>query len=157
MGKLQHIQHQIAAINHLIEINNDRIAGYEKILDEKQEYRYSEIFDQNVSESQKGIAELSDLIQDMGGQPSTGTSFGNKVSQTWFDIKSQIKKPDNMSIWGKCIHIEEVVNAAYRKALDDKELIWDDKKVISVLSNHLKLSKMAFDKIKGLYTENLSV
>jgi len=30
MGILQHIEHQISALNDLVKINNDRIAGYEK-------------------------------------------------------------------------------------------------------------------------------
>lgn len=155
MGKLQHIQHQITAINNLIKINNDRIADYENLLEGKQEYKYSKIFDEHVSDSKKNIAELVELIQALGGHPATGTTLSNKVYQTWFDIKTKIRKPDDKSILRNCVHVEEVVNAAYREALDDKELIWDDKRVVSVLSNHLKGLKSALDKIKALYTDDL--
>jgi uncharacterized protein (TIGR02284 family) len=150
MGKLQHIQHQISAINDLIKINHDRISGYEKALEGNEDTAFIPVFTGYADQSKKYAGELEALIHSLGGEPAAGTTLTGKFYRTWLDIKSKVTGKDNKSILSDCEYGEEVINKAYRDALDDKELIWEDKQVVNLLTGHLKGLKLAYENIKAL-------
>jgi uncharacterized protein (TIGR02284 family) len=150
MGTLQHIQHQIGAINDLIKINNDRVAGYQKAAAGTTDEKLQALFDQYIEQSKKYATELRDLIHHLGGDPADGTTFAGKFYRTWMDIKAKITKPGEQAILSDCEYGEDVANKAYRDALDDKELIWQDKHVVSLLDGHLKGLKASHQKIRDL-------
>ena len=54
------------------------------------------------------------------------------------------------SILAACDYGEAVAEKAYRDALDDKELIWQDKLVVSLLTRHLKGLVAAHEHISEL-------
>ena len=66
------------------------------------------------------------------------------------DVKSAFTKQDNLSVLSDCEYGEDVAKGSYRKALDDKELIWEDEKIVGLLTNHLNGLKMAHDAVKAL-------
>ncbi|MCO5936292.1 PA2169 family four-helix-bundle protein [Mucilaginibacter sp. RB4R14] len=150
MGTLQHIQHQIGALNDLIKINNDRVEGYEKAVDGLEDASLKLIFEGYIDQSRGSVNELNDYIHLLGGSPTDGTTLSGKVHHAWIDMKSAFAKKDNYSILSDCEFGEDVAKAAYRKALDDKELIWEDAKVSTLLTNHLNGLKIAHDAIKAL-------
>jgi len=86
----------------------------------------------------------------LGGEPATGTTIAGKFYHTWIDVKAKFTKKDRQSILSDCEYGEDIANAAYRKALDDKELIWKDDKVVTILSHQLKDLKNAHDTVKAL-------
>jgi len=53
MGILQHIEHQISALNDLVKINNDRIAGYEKATDGTEDEDLKILFAEYIEQSKK--------------------------------------------------------------------------------------------------------
>jgi uncharacterized protein (TIGR02284 family) len=150
MGILQHIEHQIGALNDLIKINNDRITGYEKAIEGTPDADLKKLFADYIEDSKKYNAELRDHLHVLGGDPSTGTTLAGKVYHTWIDVKAKFTAKDRLSILADCEYGEDVSNAAYRNALDDKELIWKDDKVVTMLSHQLKGLKAAHDNIKAL-------
>jgi uncharacterized protein (TIGR02284 family) len=150
MGTLQHIQHQIAALNDLIKINNDRIAGYQKAIESAEDISLKTVFEGYADQSKGYVNQLNDYIHVLGGSPADGTTLAGKFYHTWMDVKSAFVKKDNLSILSDCEYGEDVAKGSYRKALDDKELIWEDDKVVSLLTDHLSGLKMAHDAIKAL-------
>jgi uncharacterized protein (TIGR02284 family) len=150
MGTLQHIQHQISALNDLIKINNDRITGYQKALEGIEDVSLKGIFEGYADQSKGYINELNDYIHQLGGLPADGTTLSGKFYHAWMDVKSAFTKKDAYSILSDCEYGEDVAKSAYRKALDDKELIWDDDKVVTLLTSHMNGLKMAHDAIKAL-------
>jgi len=150
MGILQHIEHQISAINDLIKINHDRITGYEKASEGIEDNDLKTTFAEYIEQSKKNIYELTEHLQVLGGEPATGTSIPGKFYHAWIDIKSKLLKKDRQSVLSDCEYGEDVANGAYRKALDDKELIWKDDKVVTLLSHQLKELKSAHDAVKAL-------
>jgi uncharacterized protein (TIGR02284 family) len=138
MGLLQHIQHQISAVNDLIRINNDRVNGYEKALEGTGEPEYQKLYKQHQEQSRQYILELKELIHQLGGDPAGGTTLSGKFYRTWIDIKAKIAGKDIKSVLSDCDYGEAVAEKAYREALDDKELIWQDKAVVALLNRHLK-------------------
>jgi uncharacterized protein (TIGR02284 family) len=150
MGTLQHIQHQISALNDLIKINNDRIAGYEKAVEGAEDAALKNVFEGYMDQSKGYVNELNDFIHQLGGLPTDGTTLSGKFYHAWMDVKSAFTKKDSHSVLSDCEYGEDVAKSAYRKALDDKELIWEDEKVVTLLNNHLNGLKIAHDAIKAL-------
>ena len=150
MGILQHIEHQISALNDLVRINNDRITGYEKAIEGAIDADLKKLFTEYIEDSKKYNAELRDHLHVLGGDPSTGTTIAGKFYHTWIDVRAKFSAKDRLSILSDCEYGEDVANAAYRNALDDKELIWKDDKVVTMLSHQLKELKVSHDHIKEL-------
>ena len=150
MGTLQHIQHQISALNDLIKINNDRIAGYQKAIEGTEDISLKTVFEGYADQSRGYVNELNDYIHQLGGAPTDGTTFSGKFYHAWMDVKSAFAKKDAHSVLSDCEYGEDVAKGAYRKALDDKELIWEDEKVLTLLNSHMNGLKIAHDAIKAL-------
>jgi len=150
MGTLQHVQHQISALNDLVKVNNDRIVGYEKAMGETKDADLIHLFQLNILQSKKNVNGLKDYIHLLGGDPTDGTTLAGKLHHTWTDLKASITHSSRRSILADCEYDEEITKAAYRKALDDKELIWEDEKVIALLSEQLEGIKGAYESIKML-------
>lgn len=150
MGILQHIEHQISALNDLVKINNDRISGYQKAAESTSDNDLKRLFLGYIDDSKKYKSELMDHIYVLGGDPSTGTTLGGKFYQAWIDVRAKFSIKDRHSILADCEYGEDIANAAYRNALDDKELIWKDDTVVAMLSRQLKELRSAHDNIKTL-------
>lgn len=150
MGTLQHIQHQISALNDLIKINNDRIAGYQKGIEGTEDPSLKSVFEGYQDQSRGYVNELNDYIHNLGGSPTDGTTLSGKFYHAWMDVKSAFAKKDNLSVLSDCEYGEDVAKTAYRKALEDKELIWEDQQVLTLLNTHMDGLKLAHDAIKAL-------
>jgi uncharacterized protein (TIGR02284 family) len=150
MGVLQHIQHQISALNDLIKINNDRIAGYQKANESTDETGLNLLFNEYIDQSKNYVSELREYIRVLGGSPTDGTTLSGKFYHAWMDVKSTFINKDKHGILADCERGEDIAKSAYRKALDDKELIWEDQQVVSILNNHMEGLRIAHDTIKSL-------
>ncbi len=157
MGILQHIEHQISALNDLVKINNDRITGYQKAAESTTDDDLKRLFLGYIDDSKKYNTELRDHIHVLGGDPSTGTTLGGKFYQAWIDVRAKFSIKDRHSILADCEYGEDIANAAYRNALDDKELIWKDDRVVTMLSHQLKELRSSHDNIKALRDAAIAV
>ncbi|MBB6109440.1 conserved hypothetical protein [Mucilaginibacter lappiensis] len=150
MGVLQHVQHQISSLNDLIKINNDRIAGYEKANESTNEIGLNLLFKEYIDQSKANVSDLKEYIHVLGGDPTDGTSLSGKLNNTWIDVKAAFGSKDRHGILADCERAEDVAKKAYRAALDDKELIWEDQQVVFILKKHLESLIVAHDTIKAL-------
>ncbi|GAA3964467.1 ferritin-like domain-containing protein [Mucilaginibacter dorajii] len=150
MGVLQHIQHQISALNDLIKINNNRITGYQKALEDTDDTNLVLLFNEHIDQSKNYVTELKEYIHVLGGQPADGTTLSGKFYHTWVNLKAAFINKDKHGILSDCEYGEDIIIKYYRKAQDDKELIWEDDKVVNLLAWQLNGFKTAHDTIKGL-------
>lgn len=112
-----------SVINDLIEINNDRVAGFEKAMadinDENVDLK--QIFQGFAAQSRKNGQELAAFI----GTPSeveTGNSVAGTLHRVWIDVKSLFGGSDRAGILSEAERGEDAIKKAYETALSSGEL-----------------------------------
>jgi uncharacterized protein (TIGR02284 family) len=109
----------IDVLNSLIEINNDRIEGYDTASKETEDTDLKMLFAELSKTSQKSKAELLSELSKLGGNPIEGTKTTGKLYRAWMDIKSALTGKDRKAILNSCEFGEDVAVDTYRKALQD--------------------------------------
>ena len=110
-------------LNDLIEIHNDRIAGYEKALEElKTEDKDLKIlFAGLIGQSHQYKLELGTEVQALGKDMETGTTNRGKIYRAWMDVKAAFTGKSNHSILESCEYGEDAAQRAYEDALSSED------------------------------------
>jgi len=110
----------ISIVNDLIRINNDRVEGYEKAIDElkDEDADLKTLFKRYVSESRQYAGELTEEVQRLGGDPADGTTNSGKIYRVWMDLKAAITGKDRQAILNNCEYGEDAAQKAYDTALN---------------------------------------
>lgn len=135
-------------LNDLIEINNDRVAGFEKaIADIKDEnIDLKEIFQGYAEQSRKNGQELAALVGN-AGEVETGTSVSGTLHRAWIDVKSIFGGSDRAGILSEAERGEDAIKKAYQDALSSGEL---PAEAVAVVSSQAGGINAAHDQIKAL-------
>lgn len=134
-------------LNDLLQINNDRVAGYEKAASQTSDEKLSNIF-HNMSEQSREIAsELTQIIKSEGHEPAEGTSASGKLYRAWMDVKNAFTGEDPKKLLASCEYGEDKALEAYENALADKGLSSNLK---SVVEHQKETLKESHDKIRQL-------
>lgn len=112
------IENSIYALNTLIEINNDRIEGYETASRETEESDLKNIFSEFQQSSQKYKAELVKEVQKLGGTPIKETKTNNTFSKILRDIKAFLNNKDSEDILSICEYNDFIVVQNYNEVLN---------------------------------------
>src|SRR5688572_9670420 len=139
----------IDVLNKLIEINNDRIEGYETASKETEEIELKTLFAQLAETSQDCKAELIDEVTQLGGEPIEGTKTSGKFFRAWMDVKSALTGKDRKAILNSCEYGEDVAVNTYKKVLDNTtEELTDDQRII--VEEQYTMIKGDHDTVKSL-------
>ena len=144
----------IEALNGLIEINNDRVNGYEKAIEESKDLDVDlkTIFNGMATESRKYAGELSKIVSESGGTPADGTTNSGKVYRVWMDIKTMFSGHNRQSILELCEFGEDAAQRAYKAALaSDAEMSADIRQLITGQQDKLKTSHDIVKKYRDLH------
>jgi len=130
----------IEVLNDLIRINNDRIEGYEKAIENTDETHADlrGIFNRMAHESRKYKGELITQVQRLGGDPASGTTASGKIYRVWMDVKSGFSRSDRKSVLEECEYGEDAAQKAYEKALDADDLPADIRSLVQEEKSSLK-------------------
>lgn len=112
-------------LNDLVRINNDRIAGYEKAIDEAkpEDADLKVLFERYVQESKQYVAALNPEVVLTGGTPVDGTTASGKVYRVWMDLKATLTGKGRKAVLQNCVFGEDAAQKAYDVALNsDTEL-----------------------------------
>jgi uncharacterized protein (TIGR02284 family) len=135
-------------LNDLIEINNDRVAGFEKaIADIKDEnIDLKELFQGYAEQSRKNGQELAAIIGS-ADEIETGNSVSGTLHRAWIDVKSIFGGSDRASILSEAERGEDAIKKAYRDALSGSQLPVD---AIEIVTSQASEINAAHDQIKAL-------
>jgi uncharacterized protein (TIGR02284 family) len=138
----------IDILNSLIQINNDRIEGYETASKEADETDLKTLFSHFTETSLKCKADLVAEVKRLGGKPIEGTTTSGKFYRVWMDIKSAITGSDRKTIVNSCEYGEDVAVQTYNDALSHAEDLTPEQ-LMMIKEQHSAI-KANHDKIKNL-------
>lgn len=126
-------ENTVEILNDLVKINNDRIAGYQRALDETEalDGDLRILFNRMIDESQDYVNELSKEIVSLNGEVSTGTTASGKLYRAWMSVKDTFSGKDRHSILASCEFGEDAAQKAYKEALESNDLDTNERSIIS--------------------------
>ena len=138
----------IEVLNDLIQINNDRVTGYDRASKELSaaDVDLKAIFSQMSAQSRKYTTELSAEVGRLGGEPSTSTTASGKIYRAWMDVKAVFTGKDRHAVLESCEYGEDAAQKAYDDALKSDAGINTD--VRQMIANQKSELRTAHDTIK---------
>ncbi len=113
-------------INDLIEINNDRIKGYEKAIEELKDgdQDLKTLFAGMIDESRQARMVLGKEVQALGGDMESGyaTTNSGKLYKAWMDVKAVFTGHNRHTVLSNCEFGEDAAQKAYKTALEFEDL-----------------------------------
>ncbi|MBI2722090.1 MAG: PA2169 family four-helix-bundle protein [Bacteroidetes bacterium] len=135
----------ISQMNDLIRINNDRIEGYERAVNDTDDAKLKSIFYSMAQESRKFKNELLTEVIKMGGTPEEGTTVSGKVFRAWMDFKSAIAGKDRKAIISSCEFGEDAALHTYHEVIETGKL---PAQYLAIVKEQHKALHQSHDKIK---------
>jgi uncharacterized protein (TIGR02284 family) len=142
----------ISVLNDLLNITNDRIAGFAKVADKAWD-NYSDLrpaYDDMVAEGWDMKQDLIDLITAKGGNPDNTTSVSGAFHRAWIDVKNTFSKNTDESTLENVIFGEKAAIDAYQDAIDSDDLCPESTAVVSGQLQQLKASYAKFEILEKL-------
>ena len=144
----------VEVLNDLIEINNDRVTGYEKAIEETKDLDVDlrSIFQSMANDSRKYAAELTQEVNKIGGEATTGTTTSGKIYRAWMDVKATFTGRERQSVLEACGYGEDAAQKAYNTALaSDAEISTDVRQLITHQQAALKIAHNLIKKYRDLH------
>ena len=144
----------IEVLNDLIQINNDRVRGYEKASNELSaaDVDLKALFAQMSSESRKYATELSAEVGRLGGEPSTSTTASGKIYRAWMDVKAVFTGKDRHAVLENCEFGEDAAQKAYDEALkSDATMDTNIRQMITSQKSALRTSHDTIKKYRDMH------
>ena len=139
----------INALNALVEINNDRIEGYETATKETNEPELKVLFTKLADTSRECRIELEREVEQLGGTPAKGTKVTGKFFRAWMDVKAAISGKDRKAILESCEYGEDHALKTYEEVLeDDREHLTVEH--ISMIESQYDILKADHDAVRAL-------
>ncbi|MCW3108895.1 MAG: NAD-dependent aldehyde dehydrogenase [Segetibacter sp.] len=152
---MESTQKTIEILNDLIEINNDRITGYERAIEElsQKDADMKIIFATMIDQSREARNALGKEVQVLGADMETGTTNSGKIYRAWMDVKAVFTGHDRKTVLNNCEFGEDAAQKAYDAALLFEELPAYLREMVSKQKHILKSSH---DEIKALRDQEKS-
>lgn len=110
---------QIDVLNKLIEINNDRLEGYETAATETKSADLQSLFSNMKSTSYDNLQELRTEVSRLGGKPTEGTRITGKFFRAWMDVKAALTTDDRQTVLNSCEFGEDKALETYEEVLEN--------------------------------------
>ena len=112
----------IEILNDLIQINNDRVVGYERAINELKDSDADlrTVFQSYATNSSRHVVELTEEVIKLGGHPSDGTTNSGKIYRVWMDLKATFTGSDRLTVLENCEFGEDAAQKAYKAAIAEQ-------------------------------------
>src|ERR1700729_619546 len=101
---MQNTRETIEVLNDLMQINNDRITGYEKAIRETKPEGddLKVLYASMIAESHRNKIALATEVQAMGAEVEQGTTTSGKIYRAWMDVKAVFTGHDRHAVLANC-------------------------------------------------------
>ncbi len=143
-----------SVLNDLVQINNDRVKGYEKAARESKliDVDLQAMFHKMADDSRRYAAELSQEVNRLGGEPTNDTTNMGKIYRVWMDLKAAFTGQDRQAILESCEFGEDAAQRAYKEALSsDAEMSADTRQLITSQQSALKSAHDLVKKYRDMH------
>ncbi|MDB5110464.1 MAG: family four-helix-bundle protein [Mucilaginibacter sp.] len=136
-------------LNDLVQINNDRIVGYENALKEldADDAGLRSLFLEMIDQSHRFKIQLGTEIEVLGSDIDSGTSTSGKIHRAWLNLKATFSGHNEKSILEECEFGEDAILKAYDSALAEEHVPSYIKDILREQQGYLM---EAHDEIKSL-------
>jgi uncharacterized protein (TIGR02284 family) len=147
---METIEKSVEILNDLIEINNDREAGFGKAAKDLNitDTDLQGLFLNNAIESRKFSQDLRNEMGRLGVQAENDTSNSGAIHRAWIDIRATFSGNDKKTILEECERGEDAIKKAYREALSPKNDL--SAEIIPILLRQQQRIIESHDQIKAL-------
>jgi len=144
---METIEKSTEVLNDLIEINNDRVAGFEHASKDlgDGDKDLSDFFRNQRELSRQNVFELSKIVNQIGGEAENGHSVSGTIHRNWLGVKATFSGRDRKSILEECERGEDAIKKAYQDALNDENGLPEEYRQIvakqqqSIIASHNKI------------------
>lgn len=136
-------------LNSLIEINNDRIEGYETAVNETEDQDLKSLFSELKATSLHCKSELATEVVNLGGTPTEGTRTDGKLYRIWMDIKSALTGKDRKAILNSCEYGEDKAVETYQDVMRNNDSDLSTAQQAMVNGQYIKI-KEGHDRVRAL-------
>lgn len=121
---MQNTKETIEVLNDLVQINNDRITGYERAIRETkpEDDDLKILYATMIAESHRNKIALATEVQSLGAEIEQGTTTRGKIYRAWMELKAIFTGNNRMTILANCEAVENATERAYREALGHEAL-----------------------------------
>lgn len=136
-------------LNDLVQINNDRIEGYERAIKEldAEDVDLKALFADMISESHRYKMALATEIGVLGADTDSGTTNSGKIYRAWMDVKALFTGNSRKAVLSNCEFGEDAAQKAYETALEEDEL---PSHIRTLLMDQKQSLRLSHDQIKAL-------
>ncbi|WP_339879173.1 PA2169 family four-helix-bundle protein [uncultured Algoriphagus sp.] len=136
-------------LNDLVQINNDRIEGYQTAIDnlKSEDNDLKPLFVSLIGESQQCKQALSKELSLLEEDTDEGTTTSGALYRAWMDVKAVFTGHNRKSILENCEYGEDAAQKAYKDAAKEEGLPMHLRELILEQKATLRQSH---DKIKQL-------
>ena len=139
----------VTTLNKLIEINNDRIEGYQTAFKETNETDLQALFAGMIATSEQCKDELEEEVKSLDGEPTEGTKVSGKFFRVWMDMKAALTGKDRKRILESCEFGEDHAVKTYDDVIrDDRNFLTAGQ--LEMITEQRELIKEQHDEIKSL-------
>jgi len=139
----------ISQLNDLVEINNDRIQGYERAISETDDEDLTYLFTNMAAHSRAYKRDLSAEIISLGGEPTEGTKNSGKLFRAWMDIKAALTGKNRKEILSSCEFGEDAALDTYKSVLANEDNVLTDA-LLKLISQQKQEIQLDHDRVKAL-------
>lgn len=142
---------KIELLNRAVEINNDRIAGYQKateLLGNEKLDGLQSLFQQYEAQSRQFISEIQPFLVNVNAPVEQGTKTSGKIFRAWMDIKSSVAPSTEQALLESCEKGEDEFKSTYQNIMEDASE--DCPEVADLLRSQLMQQETAHLHVKEL-------
>jgi len=139
----------IEILQDLVQINNDRITGYERAIKElgNEDEDLKVLFATMIAQSHTARMALAEEVQVMGEDVDKGTTASGKIYRAWMDVKAVFTGHNRHIVLDNCHTGEDAAQKAYETALEYEHL---PAYLREMIEKQMKTLRESHDEIKAL-------
>lgn len=142
----------VEVLNDLIQINNDRITGYERAIKELKDESadLKTLFEGYIDQSRNIRNQLGTEVQTLKGEMDDSTTGSGKIYRAWMDVKAAFTGHDRQTVLDNCEFGEDAAQKAYKAALKTENL---PAYLFALITKQKEELRSAHDEVKALRDE----